>query len=301
MTRLSEYKWFLCLLRRSLGIGGNGLYPWMEDIPLPELTHSQWEFIYSTAVRQGVVGIMYGAVQDLPVPADIAQRWLMATMAIEQSWAAHHETVERQRRAWAANGIDAVLLKGLESAGLYPHPELRACGDIDWWIRGEEDWDKAIGLLETGGIEWEEDSDGDLHYNLDGIVVEHHRKGLLSEGPEGVLLMLCDHVLHHAMVAGVGMKHVCDYIMALRFYEGRYDKDSYQALLDGTGLAKWERTLLRMPDTLLRMILGDGNFGLDKKWRFSGMLTKWIFFMHVCPTVMIRRWWGLILGRVKRK
>lgn len=300
-TRLSEYKWFLALLRRSLGIAPSREYSWMKDLPVPELSALQWEFVFNTAVRQGVVGIMYSAVKDLPVPSDMARKWLLATQDIEQSYNLHQEIVRTQCRAWAKHGIDAVLLKGLESAKLYPSPELRTCGDIDWWIHDEGDWKKALKVLESNNISWEEDSDGDIHYMLGGVVVEHHRKGLEAEGPEGVLLLLCEHILHHAMVAGVGLKQVCDYIMALRYYEGHYDKNSYQALLASRGMEKWNRILLRMPRNLLRMILSDGNMGHDKKWRYSGLVFRWIFFLHVCPAAMIRRWWGLAVGRVKRK
>lgn len=293
---LERYGLFLNLLECGL----DGSTPVLPG----KVTQEEWEFLYATARRQAVQGLIYDSLEmagESSIPADLAARWALETVRLEQNYEKVKRTAEKQAAAWKKHGIGAVMVKGLRSARYYRHPEHRVMGDIDWWFLTPDDWNAALDLLHEAGITPGYDSDGDLHYILDGTVIEHHRKGLEYAGPCGELLLLNKHILHHAMVMGVGMRHICDYKAALNYFKGQYDPDEYVRLLEDEGLSAWTEVLDGMPDRFLEMVMEDGNLGLDKKHRLSGFFRRAAFFLRIAPGPFLQRWKGLVLGRLKRK
>lgn len=308
---------FLTLLRCSL---------WGGAVPAGfALDGEQWRTLYDLARRQSVHTVMFDVVKELPrsagLPASLAASWLIGAQNAERNYARISAIVAKQRSTWTKRGIAAVLLKGLETAALYPVPEHRPIGDIDWYIP-DKDWDRAVGVLEDNRIEYRYDSDGDLGYVLGGVVVEHHRKGLVEESPEARLLLLNGHIFHHASVSGAGFRQLCDYALALNRYRGQYDEEKYRAMLKDEGLLRWsgllhgllERELGVSPDCiphcgshkvsakdidrLLDLVLSDGNFGLGKRRRYSGFWRRFLLFMGYAPSPFIKRWSGLAKGRI---
>lgn len=289
---------FLSLLWKGLELPSR----W-EGAGLPD-GDEEWEYVYRESLRQAVCGIVWQAVRRLPqetwpAPA-LMERWTSDAVMISNDYERIRKIVGRQREVWNRNGVEATLMKGLVSASMYPCPELRMSGDIDWYIPGGENWEKAIKVLDVNNIKWEHDSDGAIRYFVGGVVVEHHPGGLEYSGPIGELYLRCEHILHHAMVTGIGFKQVCDYFMALRFYEGGYDREEYRMYLKEKGLAGWDEVLRKLPDKLLEMIMRDGNMGLDKKFRFGGFFRRAFFFMGICPRAYLKRWLGLAFGRIGR-
>ena len=295
-AELEKYRLFLDLV--DAGIAGRP-----AQVP-GGMSPSEWEFLYDTSSRQAVQGLVYDALEQAPesnIPEDLAARWLMEIGEIEKNYARIEETVEMQAAAFRKHGIHFSLLKGLESAKYYPRPEHRIMGDIDWWMHSGDDWDAALELAKANGASPEYDSDGDVHYTVNGIVVEHHRKGLRTAGPCGELLLLNEHALHHALVTGVGMRQIADYKAALRYFDGKYDREEYEGLVEEEGLKPWTEVLETLPDRFLELVMEDGNFGLDKKNRFSGFFKRASFFARIAPGEFVKRWWGLVVGRIKRK
>lgn len=292
-----EYKSFFILLWRGIGL------PCNEALSLP-IPAEEWMSIYETSRRQAVCGLVFSAVEELPstcgIPEDLFLIWQADVKRIEADFVKVGRVVAKQRTTWEKRGINAVLLKGLESADMYPVPERRTSGDIDWWMPSGKDWDAAIEVLEDNGIDWTVDSDGDIRYCLGGVPVEHHHDGLPVQGITGRLYLCCEHILKHAMVAGVGLKQVCDYFVALKAFEGRYDELAYYNLLEKGGLVKWEAALRGLDPDLIRLVMYDGNMGIDKKRRYSGFFVRTRIFFRLCPGLFIKRWFGLIFGRIRR-
>lgn len=275
-------------------------------------TPEQWVEVHALANRQAVTGIVFDAVQKLPegngLPLNLAARWLVETQKIEARNEHIAKVIDAQKKAWDHNGIDAILMKGHSIAALYPIPEHRACGDIDWYFPSDEDWEKANAIARKNGLELKLDSDGDVHYMLANVIVEHHRDGRRQDCPIDVIVMLVEHVLHHAMVMGVGMKQVADVAAAYNYFEGKFDKEELSEALRKEGLLEWDGLLRKVisqvdePDvrTLTELILADGNFGLDKIVRLSGFLKRWRLFRKYAPSQFYVRWMQLFKGRLKR-
>ena len=308
---LERYGCFFALLRAALHPGDGPFCPGGAD----------WQFIYDTAVRHCVQGVMYDAVKDLPAGSGVspvlAAGWLSDALQAERDYARIREVSGRLAALWKAAGVDAQVLKGLECARFYPVPEHRINGDIDWWMRGEESWNRALEVLKDKGIQWSVDSDGDLCYEVDGVVVEHHRSGFVEDSPEAELLFLAEHVFHHAAVSGVGLRQLCDYAMALERLEGKYDREHYLALASSAGLSGWVRLLesalsvVREVDcppcclgsrvrTLLELVMDDGNFGLGRGKRFRYIFRRLYAVGLSAPVRFAGRWVGLAVGRIKR-
>ncbi len=296
-----------------------------DTAPAPE----EWAEVYRLARFHTVQGVLFDVVRDLPagagVPRSLAAQWLVEVDGIENSFRKHKALVEAQDRFWKKNGIDAVLIKGLSVAAMYRVPEHRVLGDIDWCMPGRDNWRRSCELVRDKGYRTTLDSDGDCNYVVDGIVVEHHRKGLPEQGVIGELLMLCEHILHHAMVTGIGLRHICDMAVAYSHYCGRYSMDEYVLALRRHGLYRWtallnevlknmagipaevlpvipDSSLVRSGDVELfnELVLSDGNFGLDKERRFSGFCRRARLFMRYAPGKFACRWAGLLAGRASR-
>ncbi len=319
---------------------------WGTEVPagIDSLDSGEWNRVLGIAAAQGIVSLLYDAVAALPesaaVPGDILALWKKHTDANESKFKRISLVAEAQERGWKKKGIPYVMLKGLALAGLYRHPEHRPCGDIDWYFPSPEAWNDACKLAEkvTGGP-LRKDSDGDVSYIWNGVVIEHHRgwshlssrraarilgvpaseDGRLS--PEEELLMLNGHILHHMSVTGCGLRQFADLAAAYAAHQGKYDPEAFFARMRKLGLGRWIALLhsalveltgvdaecLPVPpagrqadvDRIVRLVFTDGNFGLPKERRFSGFATRAFLFVRYCPGEFFARLSSLLLGRLK--
>lgn len=283
------------------------------------LTDDEWQHLYYQALRHKIQGVLYPAVASLPpesgVPATLLKKWRELAGRIRERNSRVSYVADVQAAAWARRGIKAVELKGRTAAAFYPDPMLRVCGDIDWWFPDPEGWMSALVAARENGCYLETDSDGDVHYVLNGVVVEHHRHGLEADGAVGQLLLFNTHILRHVMGAGIGLRHLCDLALALDALDGKYDRGEYLSLLESRGLLKWNAVLeeiisylkegdegrcSRLARRLLSSIMADGEFGLGRSRRFAGMARRAWFFLRVAPGTFISHWYHLIKGHLSR-
>ncbi|MBO4498964.1 MAG: nucleotidyltransferase family protein [Bacteroidaceae bacterium] len=311
---------FLSLLRSAL---------WGIPVVVSGCDAGMWERVYRLSQLHTVQGLVYDVVKELPadagVPRQLAARWMLETRSIETRNRHLSMVAEKQSAIWKRLGIDAVMLKGLKVAGWYRIPEHRITGDIDWWFPGTDGWEMALKAVCEMGIEVSVDSDRDICYTFEGVTIEHHRKGFVCEGPLGWLMLLNTHILHHAQVTGIGMRHVCDLAIGYKVFKGAYDDAEYENMLARSGLLRWTvllhgamDRLLNLPegvlpvfgrkvkvkdssiDRLAAMFMSDGNFGLHRKRRFAGLFGRIWLFMRCSPCSFVKRWAGLLAGRVQR-
>lgn len=297
---------------------------WGTDVPSDlAFSESEWAEVYAVARRQAVGCIVYDAVAASPALADsvpdaIAAKWMVAQQKNEADYRKMSAIIDAQRRAWEKREIEAVLLKGHSVAALYREPAHRSCGDVDWFFPRPGDFEKANSVACANGLALETDSDGDVHYVLSGMVVEHHRDGFRQDSLADMALMLEDHVLKHAMVMGVGLKQVCDVAVVRAAIASEDGEEELNAALISQGLAGWDRLLcsaislmgllpyadLSVPfsdaSALVELFLSDGNMGLDKKNRFSGFWKRVSLLARYAPRRMASRWLSLVRGRIRR-
>ena len=170
---------------------------------------------------------------------------------------------------WEKEGIDAILLKGQGLAVMYANPLHRTPGDIDWYFPGNENFKKALALVKAKGIVPAIDGDGDYHYSVKGVVIEHHKKwcdisspftqrhvaGIekeygFSHGPDFTvpapltnLIQLNVHILKHVLIRGVGWRQLCDLALATKHYCGQYSFEEYRQAVIKLKLMRWSELL----------------------------------------------------------
>lgn len=264
----------------------------------------QWRSILGGAAVQNIHTLIYDVLPE-GIPEDVMEIWSGQVHQVEKVNRRIAAVAAAQEKVWNDRGLNYAMMKGLSVASLYPHPEHRGCGDIDWYFTDEKSWNEALELAEKnvpGGVN--RDSDGDVNYTWNGVVIEHHRdwthlssrKNRLMAGnahiecgrfgPEDVLLMLNAHILHHLSTSGIGLKQLADLAVAYEKYAGSYDEEHYSCRLKKLGLERWTALLHSVlveitgapsevlpvtpihyaPDveTVIRLVFCDGNFGMHR-------------------------------------
>lgn len=319
---LLENRMLLSLLRTSL---------WGEavDPGLAELGSGGWYAVYNQACRQAVQGVTFDAVGSLPESLgpglSLGARWMLDADLIARRYGRIKDVTARLGEVWKSLEINAVHLKGTEIAEMYPVPEHRICGDVDWYFARPDHRAAAGGWAARKGLNPRVDSDGTLHYMLNGVVVEHHRLPFDPSDPKETLVMLNLHILKHSMVCGIGLRQLCDLAVAYRHMAGSYDAAALKADLRSKRLLRWTGMLhcvltdyIGLPEEYLpwpersermhadaRLFVGivfvDGNFGQSKKRRYSGMPNRIALLSRYAPLRMIKRFFSLAFGRIAKK
>ena len=254
--------------------------PKMESVfPLSERS---WETVLLLARQQTVVGLVNRGLDVLPDEWLPSMRVMAVFMAcadrIEKANAKMNKTIVKLWRHFQEKGITAVLQKGQGLAQMYPDPSLRECGDIDIYFPDNE----QNPLEGIAGADCEIKPDGSVFYTVDGVVVEQHNhlldiasplrqkfiKNLIAEkgfekvrvgGEEGVdvlvptpeinLLLINSHILKHSLGVGIGLRQICDYAVACRYYADRVDPSEMRSIYRKAGIAKWSDYLDRFLDS----------------------------------------------------
>lgn len=220
-------------------------------------------------------------------------------------------------------GVESVLLKGQGLVRNYPQPELRQCGDIDLYV-GLENAEKAHDLLSpiAEKVDAKATIDHYKHYHVimpGGVEVEVHRytdnhltkkleetyqaasdkgtsTGLVTYDFGGTAVntpaddfnafFIFNHLFHHFLTSGIGLRQFCDWMMFLHARKGRLDLEYLGKLLSDMDMMKpWKAfgcvlvELLGMPEEefpfydssqkgkvgkIVRRVLDEGNFGKER-------------------------------------
>lgn len=150
----------------------------LSGVPTP----NEWQEIFLFAKQQTLVGILFGAVEQLPAeqrpPRPMLLKWFAATEQIKlQNVKVCEDAVEICKR-FQQDGFRSVVMKGQSIATYYPQPELRTSGDIDLWVEGG--MKKVLAYLRTQD-EVEDVSYHHAHYEapVDTTVEVHYRPSYL--------------------------------------------------------------------------------------------------------------------------
>ena len=234
---------------------------------------TEWKSLISQAKGHAVQALIADGAGLLPVEQRPSLQQIaslsVAVDAIERANERVNAVVKSMAAFWEKEGVTAVLLKGQGQAGMYPNPLHRTPGDIDWYFPGKENFSIALALVRAKGFAPEIDGDGDYHYCVNGVVVEHHQNWCdlsnpfkqirIAEiekqyghtyGPEyntlaplTNLIQLNVHILKHLLVMGIGWRQLCDLALATKYYQGQYSKEDYYLAIRGLGLMSWTRLL----------------------------------------------------------
>lgn len=244
----------LSLLR--LGMGISSIQDEIEN--LNALSDIQWEEIRKIAKDHTCAALIYEGIIQLPEEKQPSlywrMKWISSTIKTERHYLALQDTILKIYDLFTANNIRFVLIKGHASAAHYPNPIRRKGGDIDILIL-DNNFRKACSLLaNSGGILTEsapEKHEGymfgdnimiELHYLLIDVCSPSAIKYLknvdytdkittLEIGnhpipiftPEWECSYQIAHTIHHILTEGIGLRHVCDWIMLMHKHGNNMD------------------------------------------------------------------------------
>lgn len=241
----------------------SGLYG--TPLPQSELPDRiDWKGVVALARRHAVLGIIATAIPLLPASLrpsgpeaaaiDRFSLGLIRTNLILDRTAAKLTAFLR------SHGLDGVLLKGQGVARYYRSPQMRHCGDIDFYV-GRKIFRKASSLCRDGlSDDSGEYGETVLHslFSVDGVRIELHRLASIVYSPLGnrrfqrwteeellrspsrrsvtvgdtaVTLPSYDfdaififyHAWLHFIMGGIGLRQLCDWAMIFHTHAGDID------------------------------------------------------------------------------
>lgn len=146
-----------------------------------------WEPVEALAERQGTLGIMYDAVQELKGSRSSSQenfpplttwlRWMGKVMqGYEQRYVLYKKAVEDLAAWYHAHGYRMMVLKGLACGENWPKPEHRPYGDIDIFLFGKQSEADALMVQEYKVQGFKVDNSHHHHtvFQWQGFTVENH-------------------------------------------------------------------------------------------------------------------------------
>lgn len=245
------------------------------------LDAKEWEGIYEMSLQQAVAGVIMGGLSRLPeaqLPSmALRLQWIGVTDAIEKNNKKINNAVVSLCSDHKQKGIPVIVFKGQTIAALYPKPEWRQSGDIDYYVR-KEDWQKAIDDLErrnkcgsiTNYVDYT--TEKDVQYERDGVEYEMHRMMLSLASPKhrryweqvvipeilstpwSVNINGCEvptlapmhnilyvfaHIFEHLILDGIGLRQFCDLYWLLNTYSlPEHEIRRLEEHLEGLGLSR---------------------------------------------------------------
>ena len=293
---------------------GHNLFA-MPFTPEPD---TDWSAVLEESKVQAVGTLAFQKYSELPLADEMAEnikKMIRASTMNNIRCLQYHTYLHK---LMTANGISYCVVKGAASAHYYPDPLLRNMGDVDFFVP-QGDIVRAEEVLKADGFEpWDHNHryhvvfrKGKAHYEM------HFRPIATPKGPVGdlfaeywknicedsVLLrdglttcripdaflhgfILLSHLQGHLITDGIGLRHVCDWLVFVNAFSDRDFVDIFREKLKKVGLWRLAQLLalaavehMGMPyrewmgddretaSELLFDIVAGGNFGRKDKQR----------------------------------
>lgn len=271
-----------------------------------EVTADDVDLILATAEELGVSGLVANAILTNEVAMGAMKTVDVCT---ERRL---HELKNREMNRKVARfagflnrrNLRYVIMKGQTMAVLYPHPELRSCGDIDFFCPEDSFIQVKTAIeerLKTPITAW--DDTKHLQFKQGEIVFEMHSQltvfgsrrhqrfwdGMMKDEPMDTVVMidgvevhtlsptvnavyLFVHLFGHFIMEGIGLKPLCDYVLFLHERKADIDRERFLVYLKGLGIEKafaiWGRWMvehLGLPKDDLPIDVDNVKRNWDKK------------------------------------
>lgn len=225
----------------------------LED---PGLSEKEWEEVMSLAALQSVLPLVFESVWPL-LPEQLEKRCRAEVLTLVTGQVRAFEEFAGVYRALSEKGIRPLVFKGAVCRSLYPQPDFRVSADEDIYVR-QEDYMELHRALQDLGFTCTEPSFRSAHetlYRGRDLMIEGHwqlfpeesalygemnslSEGILSraeemeiEGtaflvpePTDHMIYLLLHAMKHFVLAGVGIRQICDIALWGRRYSIDWDR-----------------------------------------------------------------------------
>lgn len=253
------------------------------------VTEAEWQQCFDLALRQDVLAMTFPAMSSLPKELrpsfTLWSKWMAYAHNIAEQTQYKRDVVKKIGSWLAEDGLTTILIKGFSLSVLYPKPELREFSDID--IFSGKDYYTVNACFAKHGVKVDSVDGHHAYLKVDGISVEHHfafhntkvKNGLV--GPEEDLQRLANnnsqstsiqgicfpspafttlfvgwHAYEHFLQEKIQLRHLIDWVLALRALTPGDVVVVHQALDNTT----WSRFADTMTSIAIRYL------GLPKDW-----------------------------------
>ncbi|MGI6219450.1 MAG: nucleotidyltransferase family protein [Bacteroidaceae bacterium] len=286
MKRKPVYVQLCNLLSAGLGVNAQA------DPTLFPKGETDWESVYSLSQQQAVVAVAWDGLLTLPKELhpekELFYKWFSRVVETERANQRVNSALQELDKLMVGEfKMPYVCLKGQGTAALYPHPQHRSCGDIDFYA-GRNAAKRLDTLLESHGFQIKSHSTKHSEYSYKGVDIENHYMialffwlgnawkletlvkewfpgGIVSrtlqqaEGSEPLTIPVAPswfealfsviHFSAHLRLEGVGLRHLCDWYVLV--HQPGLDIDRYSQGLHLLGLAYMASAMDRLSLSLL--------------------------------------------------
>ena len=257
-----------CLVRNEL---------WGTPIDEPQLTEEEYASLLEEAWRQAVYGLTARAIvnNNFQIGEDNVFEILDGLQQIENQ----NQLVTNELKGFVEkveqSGKDYIIVKGQTISILYPHPESRISGDVDFFFpdKNYKENRKLLRSLFDADLPAEaphkevgfdiNDIHFELHQNLallsnplhnyrwkkylkaavkDGYLVEVDGMKVKTLSPTTNVVYTFYHLFNHFIKEGIGLRQLVDMAVMLKAYHEEIDKDKLEQMLRKLGLYRVFRT-----------------------------------------------------------
>lgn len=271
--------------------------------PVCDMSPDVSESVLRLAEEQTIFALVFDAISkfDIKISQNVIFESIGMVQAIQQLNQKKDKVLADFVCSLDKYNIEYLVVKGQTVAQLYPNPELRMSGDIDYLIK--EDYHQVKTKIEKAqSIELPSNLlEKEIAYNWKDVVFELHtslidfwnnkhqnywdrlvldywkdRTQLKIEGvmvytlsPTLNAVYLFLHLFNHFSKVGVSLRQLCDWAVYLRYYDKEIDKDRVQGILKELGLQKAYAAFgavlvdkLGLPESTFPMKIADSH----RKW-----------------------------------
>ncbi len=267
-----------------------------------------WDEVYKEMVSQSISGLAASYFEKTVFPPlPVGEIW---KNSILKQIVTYYRMLEEQKKLVSllnTHSISFVIIKGTAASVNYPRPELRAYGDIDFYVKKEQ-FSQAFDLLKDNGYSLAEPYDETFHqaeFHKNGVVFELHNrisgvdgndedlriffdKGLeyridatvddctfpmFSPEYNGMVLLL--HIKHH-MLGGLGFRQIIDWMLFVdKYIDDENWNKTYKSLFE-------QRNLLKLSCIVTKVC--QKNFGLNPELKWCTVASDKVcdeFYEHI--------------------
>lgn len=248
-----------CLLRKAL---------WGKE-PMPAMQLEQILDVLNEAHKQTIVGLIFNQLTSEPLPEEIIFKQMNRLRIINKANLRMNATMVEMARLLDEAHIQYAIVKGQAIGCLYPHPELRQSGDVDFYCDAKNFERAKKRFEEEWNVSFEKDeSDHHIAFTHQGIIFEQHAslahflsakkdaywQSLLNDTPlTSFSLNDCQistlsptlhtiyvflHLYHHLLELGIGLRQFCDLAVILHACKAEIDANALKQHLSIFGFEK---------------------------------------------------------------
>lgn len=241
---------------------------WEQDVSI-DIPNEEIERLLIEAQGQAVVGMVINSLirNNIEMGRATVLKAVALLSKIKQLNDKHYSELKDFAERMNGKNMDYVVVKGQTIAGLYPTPNVRMAGDIDFLCFGKDYNTTRVVLEDLLDIKLPKTIiEKEVAFTRNNILYELHKeliifrykkhnnywqkelnkslemKTFANSGhirilePTINIAYVFAHLFFHFIKGGIGLRHLCDLAVMLHHYKNDIDKERLESILKGTGI-----------------------------------------------------------------